>query len=779
MPPGQDQKSKQLYEFGPFRVDAEKELLLRGEETVPLTPKTFQILLVLMRHSQELVTKDDLMRTVWPDTFMEEANLSRNVFLLRKALGESPQDHQYIVTVPGRGYRFAEDVRLVQKQELNIVAASHTKLQLDVKETKPWAWIAVAAFVVVGVSIGIFRLFPRRSPILTDKDTVVLADFSNSTGDPVFDETLRRGLAIQLEQSPYLSLISDQRVSKTLGLMGRRPDVTLTPEIARQLCERTNSTAVVEGSIRMLGANYVLGLRATNCVNGDILDEEQSQVAKKEDVLKAIGGIATSLRRRFGESLASVEKYSTPLDESTTTSLEALKAYSTGLKVGFSEGFAAGIPLFKRAIEIDPNFAMAHAHLGLWYSSVGESQLARESTIRAYELRAQTSDREKFFITAMYYRVATGNLEAAHQTLELWAQTYPRDLYAHSLLSGFISQGTGRYEQSIAEANRTFALDPDFVPGYINLGFSDFYLDRAGEAKKVVDQALGRKLKIPEILLLDFYLAFLNGDEKEMTQAAALAKNVPGAEDWMAFSEALVLARSGHLRTARETAERAIELAHRSGQSERAATYKAGQADWEALAGETTAARKDAAAALALSKARDVEYAAAFALALAGYSSHVESIANDLEKRFPEDTSVKFNYLPALRGSLRLDEGSPQQAIELLQPAVAHEFAVPSIDFNTFFAGLIPIWVRGSAYLAEHKGAEAAVEFQKIIDHKGLLAGDPIGALACLQLGRAYAMAGDKANSKLAYREFLELWKQADSETPAYKQAKAEYASLQ
>jgi len=379
----------------------------------------------------------------------------------------------------------------------------------------------------------------------------------------------------------------------------------------------------------------------------------------------------------------------------------------------------------------------------------------------------------------MYQRDVTGNLEAAHQMLELWAQRYTRDLYAHSLLTGFISQGTGRYEQSIRETSTTFALDPDFTPGFVNLGFSNFYLDRFGEAKRVVAQALGRKPNIPEILLLNFYLAFLDGDEQRMNQAAALAKGVSGAEDWMTFAQALVLARSGQLRTARETAERAMELAHQSGQSERAATYKAGQADWEALAGKTADARKDAAAALALSKGRDVEYAAAFALALAGYSSRVESIANDLEKRFPEDTSVKFNYLPALRGSLRLEEGSPQQAIELLEPAVAHEFAVPSIDFNTFFAGLSPIWVRGSAYLAERKGAEAALEFQKIIDHKGLLAGDPIGALACLQLGRAYAMAGDKANSKLAYREFLELWKQADSEIPTYKQAKAEYASLQ
>jgi DNA-binding winged helix-turn-helix (wHTH) protein len=781
MPAGADQTAKQLYEFGPFRVDPEKELLLRGDETVPLTPKTFQILLVLMRRSKEVVTKDDLMKSVWPDTFVEEANLSRNIFLLRKALGESPQDHQYIVTVPGRGYRFAEDVRLTAGQELNIVAASHTVVQVDVKETKPWALMAIAAVVLIliAVSVGVFRFFPRRSPVLTNKDTVVLADFSNSTGDSVFDETLRRGLAIQLEQSPYLSLISDQRVSKTLGLMGRRPDVTLTPEIARQLCERTNSTAVVEGSIRMLGTNYVLELRATNCANGDILDEEQSEVAKKEDVLKALDGVATSLRRRFGESLASIEKYSTPLDEATTPSLEALKAYSTGLKVGFSEGFEAGIPLFKRAIEIDPNFAMAHAHLGLWFSSVGESELGHESTIRAYELRAQTSDRERFFITAMYYRDAIGNLEAAHQTLELWAETYPRDTYVHGLLSGFISQGTGRYQQSIQQAKQLLVLDPDFTPGYINLGFSNFYLDHLGEAKVAVDQALGRKLNIPEILLLNFYLAFLDNDEKGISQAVALAKDVPGAEDWMTYSQALVLARSGRLRLARERTSRAMELARQSGQQERAATYEAGEADWEALTGNISAATKDAVTALKTSRGRDVEYAAAFGLALSGEYSRARAIANDLEKRFPEDTSVKFNYLPALRGLFALHDGSPKHSIELLQPVVAYELAVPSIDFNTFFGGLNPIWVRGEAYLAENKGTDAAAEFQKIIDRKGLLAGDPIGSLAQLQLGRAYASAGDRTDANRAYKDFFYLWKDADPEIPIYKQAQAEYARLQ
>ena len=778
MPAGADQKPKQLYEFGPFRVDAEKELLLRGEKAVPLTPKTFQILLVLMRRSQELVTKDDLMKMVWPDTFVEEANLSRNIFLLRKALGESPQDHQYIVTVPGRGYRFAEDVRLVPEQELSIIAASRTKVQVDVKESKPWAWIAVAAVLVLGACIGLLRLLPRRWQALSDKDTIVLADFSNSTGDPVFDGTLRQGLAVQLEQSPFLSLISDRHIQKTLQLMNQPADARVTGRTAQEVCERTRSAAVLEGSISSLGAQYVLGLRATNCHTGDTLDEEQARVSRKEDVLNALDHMGNNLRSRLGESLTTVEKYSTPLEEATTSSLEALKAYSTGVKLGFSAGWVSGIPLLKRATEIDSKFAMAHAHLGLWYSSIGESLLARESTSRAYQLRDRVSDRENFFITAMYQRDVTGDMEAAHKTLELWVQTYPRDLYVHGLLSGSISQQTGRYDQSIEEAKKALALDPDFTPGYINLGFSDFYVDRLAEAKRAVDQALGRKLNIPEILVLNFYLAFLNGDEKGMSQASALAKKVPGAEDWMAYSQALVFARLGRLKTARETTNRAMELAQQSGQQERAATYEAGESAWEAIVGDASAAKKDAVAAIALSKGRDTEYGAGFALAIVGDFSQARVIVDDLQRRFPEDTSVRFNYLPALRGLLALHDGNPALAIELLKTEASHEFAVPAIDFNTFYGGLYPVWVRGEAYLAERDGVRAAAEFQKILDHPGLVAADPFGVLARLQLARAYSLSRNWPNAESAYQDFLTRWNDADPNLPLLKQAKTELAEL-
>src|SRR5271165_6399947 len=348
---------KELYEFGPFRVDPEKETLVRSGEPVPLTPKTFQILLVLVRHSKELVTKDDLMKAVWPDTFVEEANLSRNIFMLRKALGESSKDHHYIITVPGRGYRLAESVRLVPEHELSIVAAEHTKVQVEVEETKPWGWISAVVVLLLVVAAGTFQFFMHRRAVLSEKDTVVLADFANNTGDSVFDGTLRQGMAVQLGQSPLLSLISEQRIRHTLRLMGRSADAQLTPDLAREICERTGSAAVLEGAITSLGSQYVVGLRARNCRTGDILDVEQAQATRKEDVLNALTQIASKFRSRVGESLSTIQQHDTPLAEATTASLEALEAYSVAWKVHSSSGATAALPLFRRATEIDPNFA--------------------------------------------------------------------------------------------------------------------------------------------------------------------------------------------------------------------------------------------------------------------------------------------------------------------------------------------------------------------------------------------------------------------------------------
>jgi eukaryotic-like serine/threonine-protein kinase len=770
-------KVKELYEFGPFRVDPEKQILLRGGEPVPLTPKTFQILLVLVRHSREVVTKDDLMKAVWPDTFVEETNLTRNIFTLRKALGESPQDHQYILTVPGRGYRLAESVRLLPEQQLSVVAASHSKVQVQVAQTKPWGWISVAVILLLAVAAGAFRFLGHRTRVLSEKDTVVLADFANSTGNPVFEGTLRQGLAVQLEQSPFLSLVSDDRVHQTLELMGRPVDAPLGSDTAREVCERTGSAAVLEGSIASLGSQYVLGLRAKNCRTGEVLDEEQVQATRKEDVLNALSQIASRFRSRVGESLATVEKHDVPLQEATTPSLEALKAYSEAWKVASSTGPAAAVPLLQDAIHLDPNFAMAHALLGRVYGDIWEPVLSAASTSKAYELRNRASDRERFFIVLSYDLQVRGNLGKARETGELWAQTYPRDPVPHGFLS-WISQEVGKYEKSIEEGQKAIGLDPDFTPGYVNLAWAYLFLDRPKEAASTLQLASERRLEIPELLVLRYYMSFLQGDQAGMKQVTALSQEKSGAEDWVCDEEASVDAYSGRLRNARGMSRRAVDLARQADRRERAAMYEAGEAVREAFFGNVPEARRSVVAAVELSKGRDVEYGAALALILSGDSSRSQTLANDLEKRFPEDTLVRFTYLPVLRALFAVHHGEPSSAIEVLQIAVPYDLAIPG-SWSGFFGNLYPVYARGEAWLAAHRGAEAAAEFQKILNQRGIVFSDPVGALAHLQLGRAYALLGDRTRAKDAYKDFLTLWKDADPDLPILKQAKTEYAKLQ
>ncbi len=779
MSANEGQRVKELYEFGPFRVDSEKEILLRAGDPIPLTPKTFQILLVLVRHSKEVVTKDDLMKAVWPDTFVEEANLSRNIFMLRKALGESPQDHRYILTVPGRGYRLAENVRLVPEQELSIVAANHSKIEVRVEETKPWGWIAVAGILLLVVAAVTLRFFLHRGTVLSEKDAVVLADFANSTGDSVFDGTLRQGMAVQLEQSPFLNLISDQRIRHTLHLMGRSADAALTPELAREICERTGSAAVLEGSIARLGSQYVLGLRAMSCRTGDILDDEQAQATRKEDVLNALSQIASKFRSRVGESLSTIQQHDTPLAEATTASLEALETYSMAWKVHSSSGATAALPLFRQATEIDPNFAMAHAALGRMYADLDESDLSAESTTRAWQLRDRTSDREKFFITAGYQTLVTGNLEKAQQTCEAWAQTYPREALPHTQLSGYINKAAGQYEKAAAEARKAIELDPDFAMGYFNVAVNNVYLDRLGEAENALRRAAGRGLETDEFIMLEYDIDFLRGDQVGMEREAARARGRSGGENWISNKEAFALAYSGHLQQARAMSHRAVDHARQAAQQERAGLWESGAAVREAFFGNTSEARKRAMAALELSKDREVEYGAAFALARSGDFSQAQALANGLERQFPEDTSIRFSYLPALHARLALNHGDVSKAIELLQVAIPHELGAPRSSIHALFGALYPVYVRGEAYLALHQGAEAATEFQKILDHRGIVDSDPIGALAHLQIGRAYALQGDSAKAKAAYQDFLTLWKDADPDIPILKEAKAEYSKLQ
>jgi len=583
---------------------------------------------------------------------------------------------------------------------------------------------------------------------------------------------------VQLEQSPFLSLVSDERIRKTLGLMGQKADGRLTADVAREVCERTGSAAMLEGSIAALGTQYVLGLRATNCRTGDVLAEEQAQAARKEDVLNALSQVAKTFRTRVGESLATVEKHSTPLVEATTTSLEALKAYSIAMNVNITAGGVAALPLFKRAVDIDPKFAIAWVNLGLSQSGVGEAAAAAESTTRGYELRNRASERERFWIETMYDRQATGNLERELQTLRLWADAYPRDTIAHGLLAGFGPSGTGKYELCLDEAPKAMALDPEIIFPYLMTVACNLFLDRLDDAERAWQRATRLNTPFLRLPMLGYHLAFLKGDRAGMDRHAAATRGRSGGEEEMSHIESLEISRAGRLQQAANLSRHAVDVAEKAGHKEAAAVYETAAAVWNALFGNASEGRRLAAAALRRSNGRDVEYAAAFALALAGDPSQSQALAADLDKRYPEDTSVRTNYLPALRGLAALRAGAPQSAIDQLEAARAYERANPPINFNSFFGCFYPVFVRGEAYLAQRNGAAAAAEFQRILDHRGLLLEDPLGARVRVELGRALAMSGDVAKAKATYEDFFTLWKDADPGIPLLAQAKAEFANL-
>lgn len=753
-----DLKTRQLYEFGPFRLDPEKELLLREDETVPVAPKAFQILLVLIRHNKQVVTKDDLMKTIWPDTFVEEANLSRNIFLLRKALGESPQDHQYIVTVPGRGYRFAEDVQLVPDTELNVVAASHSKVEVQVEETRAWGWIVATAVLLVVVAAGTWKLFVHRAPVLTEKDTVVLADFTNSTGDPVFDGTLRQGLAVQLEQSPFLSLISDDRIQQTLRLMDKPADSRLTPEIAQEICERTGSAAALEGSIARLGTQYVLGLKAINCRNGETIDEEQVQAARKEDVLNTLTMIASNFRSRVGESLSAIREHDTPLEQATTSSLDALQNYTVGLSIMGQGHFRAAIPLFERAITIDQNFAMAYYLRGIAYEQAGDMERSAEDAKRAFSLIDRVSETERTDITAYYYRF-TGELDKEIDAWQLSARNYPRNWGPHNQLS-LTYIDIGQFEEGLKEGQESARLEPHVEPPWRRQLDALMCLYRLPEAEAVAAKVRAMGIDGSRIHQRFLELAYLQDDHPSIAREIQWFSGKP--DEYLSFGlQAAYLNMHGQRRESSEEYQRAAEMTRRQGLRYVADDFEEADARADALAGNCQSARRLGRPALAL--------------AMCGETAEAEKLVAETSERFPNGTIWNAVQMPEIQAMIALHRDEPAKGIELLASASPYERAYPDA-----------VYMRGLVYLQMKKGAEAAAEFRKIADHEGANWGatwvhpywGQYYALAYLGMARGYILAGEGTQAKDAYEKFFALWRTADPDLPVLRQARAEYAKL-
>jgi Tfp pilus assembly protein PilF/predicted Ser/Thr protein kinase len=637
-------------------------------------------------------------------------------------------------------------------------------------------WPVVAAVAVVAAGIAGYYYTHRPAPKLTEKDTIVVGDFANSTGDPVFDDALKQALSVSLRQSPFLNVLSDDRVAATLKLMTRPVNTPLTPDVTRELCQRADSKAYIAGSIANLGSQFVIGLKAVNCLNGDILAQEQATAAGKEKVLDALGEAAGKLRGQLGESLASVQKFDAPLAQETTPSLEALKAASIARKIEGEKGSAAALPIFLHAIDLDPNFATAIEGVGIMYGNVGQPTRGNEYLSKAFAMRDRASEREKLHITSMYYMAATGELDKAIETFREWEENYPRDDIAHTNLS-VLYASEGKMEPAEDQAREGLRLNPDNVIAAENvIGFL-VALGRFDEARKIYQQTIAHKLDDDTLHAILYGVEFVEKNGKGMAEQAAWFDGRPELQHEILGMQADTEAYAGHLARAREITRRAVEAALRADNKESAAFWQLNGAWREAAFGNLEEAKRGAAAGLALAPgSRDVQQLAALILARAGDAAKARALSQELAKRYPLHSLVQSYWLPTIQAQLALHAKDAAGAITQLRNAAGLEYGLTTSSASN--SCLLPIYLRGEAFVAAGQEG-AAAEFQKIIDHPGIIWNCATGALARLGLGHAYAVAGDKAKARAAYQDFLTLWKDADPDIPLLKEAKAEFAKLQ
>jgi eukaryotic-like serine/threonine-protein kinase len=654
---------------------------------------------------------------------------------------------------------------------LQASSVSTTIAAQPITQKNPWKILAPAAFIILVLAAGGWLFYSKKARALNETDTVVLADFSNSTADEVFDGTLKQGLSVQLSQSPFLNILSDSKVRQGLKLMGLRPSDPLTPEVARDLCQRTGSKAYLSGSISTLGSQYVIGLNAINCQTGDTLAQKQVQAAKKEDVLKALGQAATALRENLGESLSTIHKFDKPLDEATTPSFEALKAYSEGRKMLQQKGDVDAIPFYKRAIELDPNFAMAYAGLGVSYENMSQSASGEENLKKAYELRDRVSEREKYRIAALYYNFVVGDMDKSIETYRLWSNDYPRDYVPRHNL-GTLYSGVGQYEKSAAALKEALRIDPDLGISYGNLASAYIALNRLQDAKDACQQALARKLDHQMVHNSLLAIAFLENNQAEIDRELAWAAGTPNEVLFMGI-EANQLAYFGKVQAAQKLARQLEAAALRYNLKESIPRWQALGAFRDSLYGYPDRARTVARTVSQNQNDPTVNLLAGLALARAGDGTAAQAIVENLNERFPTNTLLKNVWEPSILAQIELNRGNSGAAIELLQSAAPYEFAQNPPD-----PMLYPIFLRGEAYLMARDGKSAEAEFRKIVDNPGVVLGFPQAAIARLDLARAYALQGDAIKARAAYNDFLTLWKDADPDIPILITAKSEAAKL-
>jgi eukaryotic-like serine/threonine-protein kinase len=705
-------------------------------------------------------------------------------------LGEAEVKHGVRVHLYNLYSAEAGNPELPQKLRSARVSAA---AQLRASNTKKSLGLVFAGVVVI-VAVGIFFFRTQKVHALTDRDTIVLADFDNATGDSVFDDTLKQALLVEIEQSPFLNTLSEQKVRDTLQLMGHKADDRLTQDLAREVCVRASSKALLVGSIKIVGTQYVIALNAVNCASGDPLARAQARAANKDAVLDELGKTADTVRAKLGESLSSIRKYDTPLEEATTPSLDALNAFTVARKTQREKGDAASLLYFQRAIELDAHFALAYASLAAAYNNLGQVHYAGENAQRAFDLREHVSAREKLRIAAFYHSYVTGDTNQAAQAYELWAQSYPRDYLPRASL-GSLYAVLGQYDKSVTATQEALRLEPNAVLIYSNLANDYLALGRPKEAQETLDRAVQQRVDGTVLRLVRYQLAFLQGNTAEMTAHVSWSANKPG-EGLFLSSQSDSEAYFGRLRKAREVSRQAVEASARSGMAEASAIWQASAALRESDFGNRELARQGAQAALSHGAGKQLWALAALTYARAGDAAQAETLAQKLEQSYPNDTLLRYYWLPVIRGSIELDRGHADKALELLQAAAPYDLANPFPVSASPLGNMYAVYVRGQACLLAHQGGPAAVEFQKILGQPGIVTNSPIGALAHAQLARAYALQADaapalrpassdpakdadpKAQARAAYEEFFHLWKDADPDIAILKQARADYAKL-
>jgi DNA-binding winged helix-turn-helix (wHTH) protein/tetratricopeptide (TPR) repeat protein len=788
--------------FGPFTFDPDSGELSRNQHRIRLQPQPALVLALLTDQPGKLILREEIYRTVWgEDTHVDfEQSLNYCIRQIRSALRDDANEPKYLETVPKRGYRFLASVEIPSgngSRGTAVKAASEAPAGvLDTRDetvvAKGRGWIRFKSLLVSALVLAVFCValavwLNRRSHALQlgASDTIILADFANSTGDAIFDDTLQTALAVSLRQSPFLNPLSAGKIARYEQAMTLPPGAKLTPPVARDLCQRAGGKAYIAGSIGSLGSDYVLGLKAVNCESGDTLAQELVKVESKEKVLDELGGAATRMRRELGESLASVQKFNVPLAEATTSSLEALKAFTRGLNIRAEKGEIASLPYFQRSVELDPNFAMGYRSLGGIYLTLEEDVRGEGYVAKAYQLRGRASEPERLTIVADYYSYVTGELDRAAEVFRGNIEIYPKADGAYVDLFATL-MGLGKYEEAIAVAQQASRLEPESGFWYEDLAAADIASGQIDQAQRDMRESMIRK-RDSFMLHQDIYsLAFLKHDSATMAEQLQWFAGKPDYENYGLGLASDAQAYGGHFRKARDLAKLAAESAVRTDNKENAAGYLSNSALQEAAFGERQEARKNAAEALKLATNRGVEAEAALAFAMADDTPRAAALATDLAKRFPLDTQIQALWLPAIQTRLALDRKNPVPPSDSLHAGDPIEFGY--LPFGTT-TGLYWLYVRGEAYLAAGNGVAAAAEFQKILDHSWLVLNCWTGALARLGVARAKALQsrtaqGPDANAArvlalAAYKDFLALWNDADPDIPILKEAKVEYAKLE